>query len=85
MSEIRWDAFISHASEDKADVAIPLSRLLMASGLKVWLDEGEIFIGDSLREPLKILFCDFAISWNASEVALLPVRYSLFGFSFQSK
>lgn len=52
MDEIGWDAFISHASEDKREVVIPLSRLLAASGLKIWLDEGEIFVGDSLREKI---------------------------------
>ena|SRR5215469_3300869 len=44
-----WDLFISHASEDKADVAAPLARLLEAAGLRVWLDERELRIGDSLR------------------------------------
>jgi len=52
MSEIKWDAFISHASEDKEDVVLPLAELLMASGLKIWLDKGEIFLGDSLREKI---------------------------------
>jgi hypothetical protein len=52
MSEIIWDAFISHASEDKEEVVLPLADLLMASGLKIWLDKGEVFIGDSLREKI---------------------------------
>lgn len=52
MSEIIWDAFISHASEDKEEVVLPLAELLMASGLKIWLDRGEIFLGDSLREKI---------------------------------
>lgn len=49
MSEILWDAFISHASEDKDDVVLPLAALLISSGLKIWLDKSEIFLGDSLR------------------------------------
>lgn len=52
MSEIIWDAFISHASEDKEEVVLPLAELLMASGLKIWLDKGEIILGDSLREKI---------------------------------
>lgn len=43
MSEILWDAFISHASEDKDDVVLPLAALLISSGLKIWLDKSEIF------------------------------------------
>lgn len=44
-----WDLFISHASEDKQSVAIPLTELLERAGLKVWLDQREITLGDSLR------------------------------------
>ena len=33
------DVFISHASEDKAEVARPLHDLLVGRGLNVWLDE----------------------------------------------
>lgn len=52
MSKISWDVFISHASEDKEEVVFPLVELLLASGLKVWVDAGEIFLGDSLREKI---------------------------------
>lgn len=44
-----WDVFISHAGEDKQDVARPLSEALTAAGLRVWLDEDELRLGDSLR------------------------------------
>lgn len=50
MSE--FDVFISHASEDKAEVARPLAELLTRAGLRVWLDELELQIGDSLREKI---------------------------------
>jgi hypothetical protein len=46
---LRWDLFISHASEDKDDVARPLAQLLCNAGLQVWLDENELRLGDSLR------------------------------------
>ncbi len=34
------------------EVAFPLSDMLAAAGLTVWIDEAEIFIGDSLREKI---------------------------------
>lgn len=51
--ETEWDIFISHASEDKDEVARPLANILTAYGYKVWLDEAEIFIGDSLRGKIE--------------------------------
>src|ERR1700693_5774073 len=51
-NKARWDAFISHASEDKADVADPLYEALTKRGLKVWYDKAEIKIGDSLRKKI---------------------------------
>jgi hypothetical protein len=47
-----WDVFISHASEDKASVARPLGNQLEASGLRVWLDETQVKVGDSLRAKI---------------------------------
>lgn len=47
-----WDLFISHASEDKDMVAIPLAQVLRRAGLRVWLDRQEIRIGDSLHEKI---------------------------------
>ncbi len=44
--------FISHASEDKADVARPIAEGLSESGWKVWLDEYEITVGDSLYQRI---------------------------------
>ncbi len=45
----RWDVFISHASEDKEAVALPLAEELRQAGLTVWLDAHELTLGDSLR------------------------------------
>jgi TIR domain/HEAT repeats len=45
----KWDLFLSHASEDKEQVATPLADSLIRSGLKVWLDRFELKVGDSLR------------------------------------
>jgi hypothetical protein len=47
-----WDVFVSHASEDKASVARPLSDALRALNITVWLDETELRIGDSLRRKI---------------------------------
>ena len=47
----QWDAFISHASEDK-DVVVPLAEALRSAGLKIWLDQQVLRLGDSLREKI---------------------------------
>lgn len=44
--------FISHASEDKDAVARPLAKRLQELGVKVWLDEFELKLGDSLRASI---------------------------------
>lgn len=49
---IEYDVFISHASEDKESVVRPLAIALMNRGLKVWYDEFELKIGDSLRRKI---------------------------------
>jgi hypothetical protein len=50
-SEQRWDAFISHASEDKPFVRL-LAGQLQAAGLNVWFDEAVLEVGDSLLESI---------------------------------
>ncbi len=47
-----FDVFISHASEDKDEVVRPLAHALKQGGLKVWYDEFELKIGDSLRRKI---------------------------------
>lgn len=49
---MKYDVFINHASEDKGDVARPLAAHLEHLGLKVWLDEFELTLGDSLRRSI---------------------------------
>jgi hypothetical protein len=48
----KWDLFISYASEDRNEVAEPLATLLGACGLKVWYDQRELRVGDSLRRKI---------------------------------
>ena len=47
-----FDVFISHATEDKNDFVDPLARALVAGGLKIWYDEFELRVGDSLNEKI---------------------------------
>lgn len=47
-----FDVFISHATEDKDAVARPVALNLQARGLRVWYDEFELRIGDSLRRRI---------------------------------
>lgn len=50
--EMDWDIFISHASEDKDDVARPLADKFIERGLRVWYDEYTLTVGDSLRRSI---------------------------------
>lgn len=47
-----YDVFVSHANEDKDEVVRPLAHALQAAGLRVWYDEFELRIGDSLRRKI---------------------------------
>jgi len=49
---VNYDVFISHASEDKDEIVRPLAYALRKEGLKVWYDEFELKIGDSLRRKI---------------------------------
>lgn len=49
---VTHDVFISHASEDKDEVARPLAAALEARDVSVWYDESALRIGDSLRRKI---------------------------------
>ncbi len=49
---MEYHVFISHASEDKQEVVRPLAEGLEARGLKVWLDEVQMTLGDNLRREI---------------------------------
>jgi hypothetical protein len=57
------DLFISHASEDKPDLVRPLADAHTERGLKVWLDERSMRVGDSLRRSIDggILRCNTGV------------------------
>ncbi len=47
-----YDAFIAHATEDKEEIVRALSEELTELGFKIWYDETELKLGDSLRESI---------------------------------
>jgi hypothetical protein len=47
-----YDLFISHATEDKDDFVRPLAKALEEHGVRVWYDETELKVGDSLRRSI---------------------------------
>lgn len=50
--EFDYDAFISHASEDKNDFVRPLVEELVSRDLRIWYDEHSLEVGQSLRENI---------------------------------
>lgn len=52
MPNKQWDAFVSHASEDKTDFVRPLAQALTQLGVKVWYDEFTLEVGDSLSRSI---------------------------------
>ncbi|MDD3416016.1 MAG: toll/interleukin-1 receptor domain-containing protein [Lachnospiraceae bacterium] len=81
-----WDVFISHASEDKDDFVRPLAESLQKCGVKVWYDEFELKMGDSLTESINrglmksrygIIVCSqkfFGKKWSDYEFKSLLMR-----------
>lgn len=51
-AEKPYDVFISHASEDKTEVVRPLASYLKKRGLRIWLDDFELTIGDSISKGI---------------------------------
>lgn len=47
-----YDAFISHASEDKENFVRPLAEALVAAGFNIWYDEMTLTVGDQLRRSI---------------------------------
>jgi hypothetical protein len=51
-AEVGYDAFISHASEDKEKLVHPLANALTKMGFRIWYDEFTLKVGDSLRQSI---------------------------------
>ena len=47
-----WDAFISHASEDKDGFVRPLAEALQSLGAVIWYDEFTLRLGNSLSDSI---------------------------------
>lgn len=71
-----WDVFISHASEDKEAVAVPLRDALVDLGISVWLDKTELTIGDSLRRKI-----DQGIRASRFGIVILSERFFAKGWA----
>src|SRR5262245_48483624 len=67
---MKYDVFISHASEDKVEVALPLALRLRQLGLRVWLDEFELTLGDSLRRKI-----DYGLAQSRYGVVILSPAF----------
>jgi hypothetical protein len=50
--EPRYDAFISYARDERETIARPLYEHLTALGLRVWFDEHEVNVGDSIPDAI---------------------------------
>lgn len=57
------DIFLSHASEDKDDIARPLKEALESRGVTVWFDELRIKVGQSIRQEIEkgIASCRYGV------------------------
>lgn len=80
--------FISHATEDKIEIARPLAKLLQAEGYQVWFDEFKLAVGDSIMKSIDsgLNSCDYAIvifsksffakdkKWTSRELLSLATR-----------
>jgi hypothetical protein len=86
-----WDAFISYASEDKAEIAVPLAEILQSEGLHVWFDKFELRPGDSISQSIEeglansnvgiVILSQTSLrkNWTKYEVAALKQLYINFG------
>jgi hypothetical protein len=82
---MKWDVFISHAFEDK-DFARRLANALSKEDIKVWYDEFELHVGDSLSRSINRGLSDstygivvlshnfFAKEWTQKELGALMSR-----------
>ena len=78
--------FISHATEDKEEVARPLAKALRDRGYSVWFDEYSVKLGTSLRQEIDkgLANCRFGIvilsesffakAWAQKELDALTAR-----------
>ncbi len=51
--EPEWDVFVSYATEDREPFVTALVAALTREGLRVWYDQFELRLGDSLRQSIE--------------------------------
>lgn len=69
-----FDFFLSHAREDKNDIARPLFHALKQRGLRVWFDEIELLPGDNILSRIN----SGLIECHCGIVILSPVFFDKF-------
>lgn len=84
--EVEYDAFISHASEDKDELVRPLAEKLREEGFSIWYDEFQLKVGDSLSRSIDkglanskfgivvLSPCFFAKNWTSHELSGLVAK-----------
>lgn len=65
-----FDAFISHAWEDKEDFVRDLAKRLQERRIEVWYDEFSLKVGDSLRRSI-----DFGLSKSRFGIVVLSKNF----------
>jgi hypothetical protein len=72
VSEGRYDFFVSHSTDDKASVVLPLVTALSERGQNVWYDDQEIKPGDDLAQRINI-------GINSSLFGIVVISKTFFG------
>lgn len=67
---MKYDLFISHASDDKVDLVLPLVDYLQRFDIKIWYDTHEIKLGDNLRRKI-----DEGLSQSRYAVVILSPNF----------
>jgi hypothetical protein len=67
---MNFDAFISHAWEDKDDFVTELAQKLQEHRVEVWYDEFSLKVGDSLRQSI-----DFGLSKSRFGIVVLSKNF----------
>lgn len=73
-----WDAFLSHATEDKEAFVAQLAKELERRGFKIWYDDFCLKVGDSLRESIER-------GLVSSRYAIVILSHSFFGKEWPQK
>jgi len=66
----QWDFFISHASEDKEEIARPLADRLNSSVLMVWYVDYSLKLGSNLRESI-----DYGLARSRFGIVIVSIHF----------